>query len=577
MRGSFGFRNKAAFSAARDIMRPAYRLDLQLPKAFCTLFKANPQVDFSKFQPVDLWIAWSTCRATRRRWLIADPLGYPEIEPTEFPKLSTNGWGQTVEADFQIKPKQGGGLRLEVLPDIFTSTYFQAVADRLAERDLGLASSLSARLFGLRLKQGNPYEVWSSVVPAWIRTELASGHCVVFADIHDYFGSIKLEQIEAALRRAGLEEEIWRSTIALVDALNKTPDEQGAIRSGLPVVPEEFFWLVADLVLAPVDEALDGILPFSAYARWVDDFLVATALSDVDPVLARLQFEVETRGFRLNPTKTKVFTSLEEFENVSRLTEHKILDDLFLTQVQGSISNEQQTALDRLIRSQRTTSPEDGRLWKRIYGLAERLRTPLLLERAIADLDRLPLAELQILAYLSALGWPNLTATQALGSISKVKSQTRALGTLRALVSSSSGPSAKVKQILQSFLLEPDSDCHPFVCVLAFACLIRDSDPGELLFEGQQLLERLPRLASATARRVAIELLWLIPHLRPELSKQIALDQSWEVKCLQSLANADRADKQRMYRFERRATPPRSLDWGEVDLRIARAFHLVYT
>jgi hypothetical protein len=541
-----------------------------LPKPSAPLSSANG------FAPVDFWMAWSTCRAARRRWLISDPLGYAEVEIAGFPAWPPSGEPRVVEVDFHTKPKQSGGLRLEVLPDVFTGTYLQAVADRLGERDLDLKSSLSARLFGLRLKQENPYEVWSSTVPTWIQRELVSGRVVVIADIREYFGSITRQQIEGALRKAALDEDILQEALCLIDSLNAVPDAHGATRSGLPVAPEEFFWLVADLVLGPVDEALGRTLPSPACARWVDDFLIATNPGGGDRALTKLDAVLESHGFRLNHAKTRVVTSPEEFERVSRFAEHRILNDLFLTQIKGSISTQQLDAFEQLIRHQGTASTEDGRLWKRLYGLAGRLRSPLLLERAIADLDRIPAAELQILAYLGELGWPDNTAAEAFASVAEETSETRAIGMLRTLVGSSSPLSASLRCTLRALVHDLDRRVHPFAVVLAFACSLKDADPADVLSDGRQLLRRLPSLTSASARRVGIELLWLLPQLRPELRSQIAGDPSRIVRGLQSLAQVESGHEKQLHRFDNtRKASPRRPNWGGLDLRIAHEFHLV--
>jgi hypothetical protein len=493
----------------------------------------------SRFASVDFRMAWATCRARRQRWLISDPLDYAELERMEGPPFQRDNAPRAVEVDFLTRPKQSGGTRLEVFPDIFTSTYLQAVADRLGNRDLGLRNSLSAHLYGLRLKHANPYEVWSRDVPNWIRSQLSTGRVVVVADLRDYFGSVSRVQIAEALARARLENGIREEALYLVDAINGVPGPDGVPRSGIPVAPEDFFWLVADLVLEPLDLAIEAAPGTLAYARWVDDLFVATDVPMVERVLAELHTVANGHGFRLNEHKTHVLDSITDFERNRLQREHDLLTDLFLTVSVGAMSFQQQDDLGQLIGSLGAVSVEERRLWKRIYGLARRLRSPLLLDRALGDLAQMQGAEFQILSYLAALGWPRGTAATALQTLSHSETDARSLGALRALLGSSWPGEPNLGQVLRKLLYGPAISAHPFTPVLAFACLLKAGRQGtDVDADANQLMLRLPGLTSATARRVALEMLWLKPRLRAKLRAHLDNDPSPTVRGLRYFLDA---------------------------------------
>jgi hypothetical protein len=528
------------------------------------------------FTPAELWTAWSTCQAARRRWLMTDPLGFPEFELAGRPPLLSPEDGGPPEIEFQSKPRQGGGLRQEVLFDVVTATFLQAVANRLSERDLGLEHSLSARLFGLRLKHENPYQLWSTTVPAWIRRELGEGRVVILGDVRNYYGSIGRARIERALQRGALGDALVADTLARLDAINAIPDAAGITRSGLPVSPEEFIWLLADLVLAPVDQSIERSAGVLAYARWVDDILISTNAGNADRAIELLRGTLQEHGLDLNLGKTRVITSQRDFETAFLHDEHRIVTDLFLTQTAGSISPQQQEALEALIRRPGVQSIEQARLWKRIYGLARRIRSPLLLTRALADLERFPGAELQILGYLGAFGWPDDAAAKIVSSFSGETSDTRTLGALRTLLATTWEMSSDLDRALRSLVTREKCTVHPFCAVLAFACLRKATPSGRSGMHGEALLQAVDGLGSPAARRVALELLWLQPALRPALRERVAADRSRTVRALGPLLARDPAQPVPAGLVDRlRRATKAQIFWGDVDGSIARELHIV--
>ena len=142
----------------------------------------------------------------------------------------------------------------------------------------------------------------------------------------------------------------------------------------MPVSPEEFFWLVADIVLAPVDAALQQSAPVLSNARWVDDILISTNARDADQVIGLLGATLQEHGFELNAKKTRILTSSRHYEEIFLHAEHRVLNDLFLTHTGGLLSEQQQQAFLKLVDGSSALSTEDTRLWKRRQERASRQR-----------------------------------------------------------------------------------------------------------------------------------------------------------------------------------------------------------
>ena len=288
-----------------------------------------------------------------------------------------------VEAEFLTRPKPSVGVRLELLPDIATSTYLQGVANRLTQQELALERSLSARLFNFQFSQENPYDVWSVSVPSWIRSELDNGRTVIIVDIRDYFGSVAAGQIEGVLRGRHLDQTLIDNVLVLISKINSLPDIENNTRSGIPVAPDDLFWLIGDILLGTTDLAIKNCGSVISHVRWVDDFFVSTFRGMERKTIENVSSIIGEHGFSINYDKTRIYTSVEQFDRETFTREHQIITELFHTAASaGALSEQQRAQLAALVEETAAGSIGDVRLWKRVYALARRLKDPLLLNRA---------------------------------------------------------------------------------------------------------------------------------------------------------------------------------------------------
>ncbi|MYF29645.1 MAG: RNA-directed DNA polymerase [Gammaproteobacteria bacterium] len=481
---------------------------------------------------VEIRAAFSECR---QRWtdsLIIDPLGHPQAYDTALTVQTHDA--DAVEAELVTRPKAGGGTRLEIVPDCLTSLRLQTVARQMRDRIFPSPHSvLSAHSPGAQ-----QYALWSETIPLWIRQRLVDGKTVLVADVENYFGSVPQALIRNALAHAGLDDTTVENVTDTITRINSIPDRAGATRTGLPVSQDDLFWYVADLVLRPVDQRLAQHAGIAGYLRWVDDFFIAVDdTAATSTALRALSAALAPMGLRLNLSKTRVLTSLPQYDREFLTHQHRTVSSLRLTSQRAPLSKSQRQAFERLCELERIQSAEHGRLWKRIYALAAHLRSCALASEAINDFTHFPTAEAQISTYLEAVNWPDGTATQAAELLlNRATTDTQAINLLQRLLASQRSNEHQARSALSGLLASSRGDIHPYTLSLVHAFLAAGVSADQYAAADQ---ERLIPLAtdstSPMARRLAIQLLWLIPRKRAVLEAQIGNDPSYTVRSLANL------------------------------------------
>lgn len=520
------------------------------------------------FEHGELWSAWTACRSTREGQLFSDPLLHAEFEIGDVPPGS-DFTPEQVEVDACTRPKQSGGVRTELFPDPHTATLLQVVADRLRRSDATAATPAPQAPHDVRLA-ANQYEEWSSDVRTWIRKELAAGRIVVYADIENFFPSIPAPAIATILKRSGLDPHIEGLTTGVLDRLRELGCCTATPGVGLPVCPGDFFWLVADRALLNVDAALERASPVLRHTRWSDDFLLSARPGAEREALHRLAMCASDNGFRLNARKTRVFSSWRDYQTRNLAAEHESVNDLIAVHRHEGSKSEVEVLLAALSSLETADRKGAARLLKRAYNLAALARTPALVGRAEADLERYPVVERSLFRYLAALGWPKPGRTLLLRAVSGPSHDTLALSALSALLNDCASP--RIVPEVKPALLDASlgsSPCHPLARVAAQACLARVSPAGERARLAGDFLDGVPALEFASARRAALALAWLVPTLRDRVTKLVREDDSIVVRDLWTCLAPSPARKGRRG-LERVAFDGGPTRWGGLERRLAR-------
>ncbi len=450
-------------------------------------------------EPNSNWVAWSACCTAREDWLIGDPLRFVDLHLTGLAPNICENLPNSPSVLCITRPKPSGGTRLEAFPDIASSAFLQRSAfDLLASVSMPSAS-LSAKLFGVRLRGSDPYEVWAASVPNWIRRCLAVGNAVLALDVENFFESISPERFETAL----LEWNVARkhATLELVQTIRRLADHDGHRFRGLPVCPDELFFLVADLVLATVDECIRREAGAVDYVRWVDDLYVAIPHRRLEACLESITHILGKDGFRLSPAKTCRLTTLRAFQQHWFENEHSELDRLGAAAKYTTAPD--MAAILRRLRGVAISrqSHEAGRLVKRLYGLAGMVRDPALLEHVGEDLTTFPHAAISIVNFVaSSAKEPSETAL--LGSCLRQRLfDSTKICTLRGLFAYPPDASVwrELRKDVANIALGSKSEEHEYAQVLAMGLLARGGDLPYPL----QAIERVTQMLDATCRRVS--------------------------------------------------------------------------
>jgi hypothetical protein len=463
-------------------------------------------------QPDRLPEAFRTALRDREQWPLPDLLSYRDIWLDGQIYLPASAdW--VVDVDLVTKPKQGGGVRIERLLDIFTGTLLQNVSDALASANASSQRLLRADLpFTFMRPDGlHQYEMWAKALTAWLQERLIEGRAVLIVDFADFFSSIHFDQIRQALASAGLAADIGEAVISIFNRINSACDGLSHTK-GLPIVPDHIVWAIADLVLRRFDEHAMLQPSVTNYTRWVDDCFIACDAMRTSEALQRISDLAKVHGFNLNPAKTRVLSSLEDLDRAMLRREHDLLTDLLEIATGGGAND---LKIERFLPQLRARliagRPEDTRLVKRLYTLASAVTSTEMLSTAAKDMADYPAAERQILSYLSKLYWPHHSEEILMRSLSGDGYDSRQLFTLALLLDVETRRIPAAAHHACKRIVAGEVPAHQFARPLAFAVLMNDiSGVSHSLL--RQFAREIPGLTSSLARRVGLELLSTAQH-----------------------------------------------------------------
>lgn len=142
----------------------------------------------------------------------------------------------------------------------------------------------------------------------------AGGRAIVRADIAEFYGSLYTHSIPWACH----SKAVAKATRGIhlfgnnLDKLLRACQDQQTL--GVPIGPDTSF-IVAEILLAACDNALQTRTPAIVGTRWIDEFeLVARDRGDAEKTLANLQQVLSEYELRINPRKTGIFDLPIEFD-----------------------------------------------------------------------------------------------------------------------------------------------------------------------------------------------------------------------------------------------------------------------
>lgn len=236
----------------------------------------------------------------RRRFEVFDSIGFADGGPDG---RDWRGGPWAAEGRFHRSatiPKAGGAVRLLCVLDPLVHARYRALVARVApaiERSLAPSVGSGRCLPGRR---GLRLEAWG---PAWRRHSRAVARLagrsgpLLRMDVRDFFGSVGLDPLCDALRRARADREDVEELRGLLRRF-----ATGGVR-GLPVGPEPSA-VLANLALVEADRALARLgLPS---VRWCDDVTIGLGRTDRAAAVQAWAAALHPLGLRPAGEKTRM-------------------------------------------------------------------------------------------------------------------------------------------------------------------------------------------------------------------------------------------------------------------------------
>jgi hypothetical protein len=456
-----------------------------------------------------------TLRA-RARWTISDPFEYQDITSEKLLAYPTQDW--PLDVDVVRKPKQGTGLRSERFVDLATGTLLQVIADALKERRQ--LAHQPGRPLAFQVGNADSYETWAKSLADWIGFELALGRAVIKVDFANFFHNIRPRQIRDAIVAAGLRDSVADAVLSIFNRINSADGERVPAERGLPVLPDEIVWIIADLILLPFDARVQNTARVTSYLRWVDDCFLSCSPEQVHEVTNAMSDLVSEFGFCLNVAKTTVMTSTYAMDQELLLHEHNLLSELF----ELARYSPDPESLDRFIpQIYNRLAPgksEHARVIKRLYTLASSIGSSHLIANIKHDLQKFPAAEVQILEYMWHLKWPNEIRDILVQMILGKYTESGQLFSLQLLLRDSEVTITNDIEVACLSIINGSSTTHDIINCLAFIVVLARS-PAHRQTVATLFLHNVPSYRSAMARRLAYEALYIL-----DLSPPAGVDQN---------------------------------------------------
>ena len=204
--------------------------------------------------------------------------------------------------------KPGGGLRWITLLDPAGDAEYRQAVSPLAGR---IERALGPEVFAIRTRPapgGWRPAPWGPARAAWRRAirdvvdRPSRGTAFAVADVHDCYGSISPETVEALLGPEAAH------AVAVLRRLH----ERGV--RGLPIGPEPSA-VLANAVLSEIDRAIRRT--GAQHLRWVDDLVLWGTKVDVSRALDSLDDITGRMGLELHRTKTRLLADRQEARTIA--------------------------------------------------------------------------------------------------------------------------------------------------------------------------------------------------------------------------------------------------------------------
>ncbi len=516
---------------------------------------------FKSFSDLQVLEAFNSALATSESWLLSDPLRFSEYEVSKTaPNLSDVDFAN---GDIISRPKQSGGTRDEVYPDILTATMLELALVRCLESNHPSPSAISSAAIKLRRETDSIYETWSNSLLQWIKSCLGEEQVIAHADIRDFFYNIRRDPLEIELANLLKDADGVQTVLRIFDELNSI-DAMDKNRVGLPVAPCDFIWLMSDQILNGVDKTICHLPEIQSHRRWIDDFFMATSCPEES--VEQLDHILSKAGFTLNHSKTSVVHNRSEFEETFLESAHRTVDRLF----QDDFPPKQMVIDDMFRICDELEGRRSTQLIKRLYQLVAKHKISVYLPRTHRDIQQNPLAGESVLQYVGHLRWPQNVVGIVEDAFDEKSTDYRQLATIRWLIecSPSSQSLPKITELLKSNALE--FKLHPFATAISLGFIFKYCSTSEYEAFAKEIAENVEHFKTALSLRLGCEFFFLADSTTQVATDIVRTSKDPLVNGLELLLESNSiAGIPRRLNGALRMSTGYKLGWGGLDRAIA--------
>ncbi|HMO16433.1 MAG TPA: RNA-directed DNA polymerase [Pirellulaceae bacterium] len=322
--------------------------------------------------------------------------------------------------------KKLGVCRHMIAPQPQDALILQVLVESIATKLLEQQPSKNAMFSRDKSNMAKPHEgreYGESLKKLWMRLQKKiykfnkKKNLIVVTDLSNYYDSINMAELKKVVQgHISTHEVVIDLMFSVIEGISWRPDYLPYAHRGLPTSNIEAIRLLAHSLLFEVDEVLKRRTD-NSFARWMDDIVFgADDRSSAINTISAFSDMLKSRGLALNLSKTSILTP-EEGHFHFQIEKNSDIDKFETRIMKKDTDGLEEEVFESFEEHLKDESPKYwDKIAKRFITTLGKLRSNSLLPRLPEFYDRFPSLRVNLLIYLSCLGY-SAKASKAVLSI----------------------------------------------------------------------------------------------------------------------------------------------------------------